>query len=89
MYLTFKLVLLRWDGPKTPASSMDPEGLIGMGFTDRQLNAQLLEKHNNNLPEVLNELLDNHHQVFGGSNNVVYTATDIWPIYAHYNLTSP
>ena len=50
---------------------MDLEWLIGMGFADRQLNAQLLEKHNNNLTEVLNELLDNHHQAFGESNNVV------------------
>ena len=80
-------VPLRWDGPKTPASPT--EQLIGMGFTDRRLNAQHLDKHNNNLTEVLNELLDNHHQVFGGSNNVVWPATDIWPIYAHYNFTSP
>ena len=63
------LVPLRWDGPKTPATPMDR--LIGMGFADRQLNAQLLEKHNNNLTEVLNELLDNHHQAFGGTANVV------------------
>jgi hypothetical protein len=45
--------------------------LIAMGFADRQLNAQLLEKHNNNLTEVLNELLDKHHQAFGGTANVV------------------
>ena len=28
------LVPLCWDGPKTPASSTDPEQLIGMGFAD-------------------------------------------------------
>ena len=44
--------------------------LIGMGFANQQLNAQLLEKHSNNinLTEVLNELLDNHHLAFGASN---------------------
>ena len=63
------LVPLCWNGPKTPASPM--EQLIGMGFADQQLNTQLLDKHNNNLTEVLNELLDNHHLAFGGSNNVI------------------
>lgn len=58
------LVPLRWDGPKTPATPMDR--LIGMGFADRQLNAQLLEKHNNDLTAVLNELLDDHRRAFGG-----------------------
>ena len=59
------LLPLRWDGPKTPATPM--ERLIGMGFADRQLNAQLLEKHNNDLTSVLNELLDGQRQAYGGS----------------------
>ena len=62
-------LVLRWDSPKTPASTM--EHLIGMGFANGGLNAQLLEKHNNYHPEILNELLDNRHQAFGRSNNVV------------------
>eukprot|EP00731_Ephydatia_muelleri_P019956 Em0012g781a len=43
-------------GPPTPSTPMDR--LIGMGFANRELNSQLLEKHNNNIQAVLNELLD-------------------------------
>ena len=32
--------------------------LIAMGFADRTLNNRLLNKHRNNLPAVINELLD-------------------------------
>ena len=64
------LVPLRWDGPKTPATPMDR--LIGMGFADRQLNARLLEKHDNNLGAVLNELLDDQRQAFGGGSSHTY-----------------
>ena len=62
------LLPLRWDGPKPPATPM--ERLIGMGFADRQLNAQLLEKHGNDLTSVLNELLDGQRQAYGQSVNV-------------------
>ena len=62
------LLPLRWDGPKLPATPM--ERLIGMGFADRQLNAQLLEKHGNDLTSVLNELLDGQRQAYGQSVNV-------------------
>ena len=60
------LVPLRWDGPKAPTTPMDR--LIGMGFADRELNARLLEKHENNLTGVLNELLDDHRQAYGRSS---------------------
>lgn len=46
----------KWGGPPTPSTPMDR--LIGMGFANRELNSQLLEKHNNNIQAVLNELLD-------------------------------
>lgn len=61
------LVPLRWDGPKAPATPM--ERLIGMGFADRQLNARLLEKHDNDLTAVLNKLLDDQRQAYGGNSS--------------------
>ena len=50
------LLAQRWDGPHLPATPM--EQLVGMGFADRTLNAQLLEKHQDCVEGVLNELLD-------------------------------
>ncbi|XP_006818867.1 next to BRCA1 gene 1 protein-like isoform X2 [Saccoglossus kowalevskii] len=41
---------------KNPPSAM--EQLIDMGFCNRQFNAQLLEKHHNNLERVVQELLN-------------------------------
>lgn len=52
----------RWDGPHQPTMPM--EYLISMGFADRALNTQLLEKHNNVLEDVLNELLDMQNEAF-------------------------
>ena len=40
---------------QTPATPM--ETLIEMGFADRQLNKQLLEKHNNDLDKVVQDLI--------------------------------
>ena len=42
--------------PKQPESPM--QQLINLGFGNRQLNAQLLQKHHNNIQAVVNELLD-------------------------------
>lgn len=53
----------RWDGPHQPGTPM--ERLVAMGFADRVLNQQLLEKHNNVIQEVLDELLDQQNQAFG------------------------
>ena len=54
------LIPQRWDGPKAPSSPM--EKLISMGFADRAFNEQLLAKHNNDVPMVLNELLDGYYR---------------------------
>ena len=54
-----RLLPQRWDGPKAPTTPM--EKLISMGFADRVLNQRLLDKHQNNMPMVLNELLDGCH----------------------------
>ena len=50
------LISQRWDGPHRPTSHM--EQLVSMGFADRELNTRLLEKHDNVLSKVVDELLD-------------------------------
>ena len=57
------LLSQRWDGPHKPATPM--ECLVSMGFADRTANQRLLQKHNNCLEAVLNELLDNQNPAFG------------------------
>lgn len=42
--------------PKQPETPM--QQLINLGFGNRNLNAQLLHKHNNSIQAVVNELLD-------------------------------
>ncbi len=59
------LLSLHWDGPHIPATPM--EQLIAMGFADRTLNEQLLQRHNHVVADVLNELLDIQNQAFGYS----------------------
>lgn len=57
------LISQRWDGPHTPTTPM--EQLVTMGFADRALNNQLLQKHDHVMSAVLNELLDTQNQAFG------------------------
>jgi len=49
-------VCREWGGPPPPRSPM--ERLVAMGFANRDLNARLLRKHNNQIQVVINELLD-------------------------------
>ncbi len=56
------LIAQRWDGPHKPATPM--EQLVAMGFADRTQNGRLLEKHENVLSKVLNELLDKQNEAY-------------------------
>jgi len=53
----------QWEGPRPPCSDM--ERLVAMGFADRKLNTELLEKHHGVIQDVLNALLDQQSQAFG------------------------
>lgn len=52
----------KWEGPKDAKSPSD--NLVSMGFANRDLNRRLLEKHNGNLQQVIQELLDSNGEGF-------------------------
>jgi hypothetical protein len=50
------MMVREWKAPDLPDDPV--ERLVAMGFGNRELNQQLLEKHNYQLQAVTNELLD-------------------------------
>ncbi len=53
----------QWEGPWPPCTDM--EKLVAMGFADRTLNTELLEKHHGVLMDVIDDLLERQNQAFG------------------------
>jgi hypothetical protein len=53
-----------WSSPSLPDDPV--ERLVAMGFANRELNRELLQKHNHQLQAVTNELLDRQN---GGSHH--------------------